>query len=503
MNYSDNFSTRYLGIVIGLVAGIAVLRRLTNTPEAKARRAGAKLPPGPKRDLLLGNIRNFPKARWYETFTRWKGEFGDVVYLNVLGTSMIVCNSLEAVEELTVKRAHIYSGRPYTVMSNKLMSIDWFTALLQPGHTLTEQRKFIRKAIGPQTAQEYDWMIQSESIPLIQSLSGFVGDPLPKLVRAVGAVILKSGFGEKIYREHGEEMTRLNTQRAELSTWVFTKFWLVNFFPSLQYLPTWFPGTTFHRVGQEGTRLAKRLRYIGWDLVQQDIADGIADESIISKHINDPTISKEDLRDTVAMLYAVGFDNTSASVAIFLYTLMLYPDVQRKVHAELDQQYGAGQIPSMAEIQKLKYFNAAWNESMRWNATIPLGVPHSSTQDDIWNGYYIPKGTIIHCNIGCILRDPRLWGEDAHLYNPDRFLAEHNPRAKDLPDMSTIPFGSGRRICPGRWFAERITLGFSAAVLSAYEIVPIDGHTRNQVMEFADAIVRRPTNFRCKFIPRH
>jgi hypothetical protein len=49
--------------------------------------------------------------------------------------------------------------------------------------------------------------------------------------RAVGSVILKSGFGEKIYKEHGEEMIKLNTQRAELSTQVFPKLWLVNFFP--------------------------------------------------------------------------------------------------------------------------------------------------------------------------------------------------------------------------------------------------------------------------------
>jgi cytochrome P450 len=73
---------------------------------------------------------------------------------------------------------------PYTHQSIFYrMYIGWFMALLQPGPTLTEQRKVLRKAIGPQTAQEYDWMIQRESKQLIQSLSGFIGDPLPKLVR--------------------------------------------------------------------------------------------------------------------------------------------------------------------------------------------------------------------------------------------------------------------------------------------------------------------------------
>jgi cytochrome P450 len=162
--------------------------------------------------------------------------------------------------------------------------------------------------------------------------------------------------------------------------------------------------------------------------------------------------------------------------------MVLYPEIQRKVHEELDKQIGCGRAPDMNEIKELEYFNAAWNESMRWNATVPLGklyiayyyviytyhfafvgLPHVSSQDDTYQGYYIPKGTIVNCNIGfgtlncmsisCaltkqsryILRDPKLWGADADKYNPNRFLAEFNPRVKELPDMSSVPFGFGRR----------------------------------------------------------
>jgi hypothetical protein len=76
MNYRDNLQVRYAGFAVGLVIGTALLRQLWNTPAAKARRAGAKLPPGPERELLIGNLRNFPKNRWYDAFTHWKEEFG-------------------------------------------------------------------------------------------------------------------------------------------------------------------------------------------------------------------------------------------------------------------------------------------------------------------------------------------------------------------------------------------------------------------------------------------
>jgi hypothetical protein len=76
MVYGDNSSVKYVGIAVGLIGTTAIVRAVWNTPSAKARRVGAKLPPGPKQEFLIGNLRNFPKKGWPETFTRWKEEFG-------------------------------------------------------------------------------------------------------------------------------------------------------------------------------------------------------------------------------------------------------------------------------------------------------------------------------------------------------------------------------------------------------------------------------------------
>jgi hypothetical protein len=76
MNYGDYLSRRQAAIAVGVVASGVVLWHLSNTPSAKARRAKAKLPPGPKGNFIVGNLFNFPKNRWYDAFTRWKDEFG-------------------------------------------------------------------------------------------------------------------------------------------------------------------------------------------------------------------------------------------------------------------------------------------------------------------------------------------------------------------------------------------------------------------------------------------
>lgn len=502
MNYRDNLSVRYVGFAVGLVASTALLRRLWNTPAAKARRASAKLPPGPKREFLIGNLRNFPKDRWYDAFTRWKEEFGDIVYVDIFGTPMIILGSLEAAEELLGKRTNNYSGRPYSVMVMELMNQLWFTINQQPGPAHTEQRKIIRKAIGPQEVPHYDYVLEQEAEKLLKRLSGFKGDPRPLLVQSAGAVITIISYGQKVYDKHGEDLVETNRKRADIVTRT-GKIWMVNIFPVLRHIPAWFPGATFKRVAEETAELVSKIRSFAFDIVEKDVLNGVADESVISRHINEPGISNDHLRDAMGTLYAAGFDTTSAAITNFFYTLVLYPDVQEKIQKELDEQIGGGRSPSMKEIEGLDYFNAAWNEAMRLNPPSPVGVWHVNLEADVWNGYYIPKGSTVFPLLGCMLRDPKLWGDDANEYNPNRFLLEFNPRAKELPDVLMIPFGFGNRICPGRHLAERTGLLFSAAVLSAFKIVPEDGQVYTLPFEFIDSFVMRPKDFQCTFIPRH
>ncbi|PVF96178.1 cytochrome P450 [Serendipita vermifera] len=487
ISYGDQISKSDIAIAVGAVAGSIVLYRLANTPEAKARRAGARLPPGPKRDFIIGNLRNFPKNRWYETFTRWKQEFGDIVYANVLGKQIIVCNSLEVAEELMGKRANIYSARPYTIMLNKLMYHEWTPIFAQPGRDHTQQRKLFRQAIGPQSAHEYDRIIQISISNLLKTLITSEGDPFLPVSHEIGGVIIRCAYGDKVWKEHGEDMVDTNGRRSKLMGVVISRFWMVNVFPFLQYIPTWFPGAAFRRISIEGIRLGKEVRFEGFNHVERDLSNGIVDESLITKHINDPGISKDHLRDVVGSMYLAGSETTSVSITNFLYAMMMHPEIQKKLHDEMDDQIGGGRLPSMAEIERLQYFNTAWKESMRWTVTVPLGIAHVSTEDDVWNGYYIPKGSIMQCNIGCMLRDPRVFGDDADSYNPDRFLPECNPRANEIPDPSLIPFGFGKRICPGRHLAERIALMVSAAILSTYEIVPTNGKVRPRDLEFPDS----------------
>ncbi|CAG7852697.1 O-methylsterigmatocystin oxidoreductase Short=OMST oxidoreductase; AltName: Full=Aflatoxin B synthase; AltName: Full=Aflatoxin biosynthesis protein Q; AltName: Full=Cytochrome P450 64 [Serendipita indica DSM 11827] len=488
-------------------SGAAILGLTTwyisrHTATTKAKRRGAVLAPGPRRVPFLGNVFNFPRGRWYETFTQWAGDYGDIIYIDLAGVPMIILNSLEAIHELTDKRMSIHSGRPHTTFVCDMIDCGYFTSMIQPSRDFTDQRRIFQRAIGPHTVNQYDSFIQHSCSQLLQQLDGFSGEPFNVLTKTVGNVLTRIAYGEHFFQHHGAEALQKTGEGIELFTWAFTKFWFVDVIPALRHIPAWFPGAKFKRIASQGKDYADYIRYWPFNQVKATMAEGITDESIVFKYLQEGGISEDNLRDAVATMYGAGVDTTSSTISNFLFSVALYPEWQKQIHEEMDQVLGRGNQATLDDIPKLELFQVVFKESFRWNTAAPLGVPHVSSKEDVWNGYYIPKNSIIHCNIGFVLRDPRLWGKDSLDFNPNRFLASHNPSVDKLPDIWSVPFGFGRRICPGRYLAQRTALLYSAAILSMYEVLPFEGDILSPEGPFEDSVIRRLSNFQCKFKPR-
>ena len=79
--------------------------------------------------------------------------------------------------------------------------------------------------------------------------------------------------------------------------------------------------------------------------------------------------------------------------------MCLYPEIQRRAQKEVDSVIGKDRLPTLADRPRLSFVNNVILEVMRWNQAAPLGLPHSPSQDDIFEGYYIPKGCTIFANI--------------------------------------------------------------------------------------------------------
>ncbi|KIM29959.1 hypothetical protein M408DRAFT_328406 [Serendipita vermifera MAFF 305830] len=457
------------------------------------------LPPGPPRDPIIGSVRSFPASRWYESFSEMQKKYGDLIYFDILGTRMLIVNSLGVAKDLMEKRGTIYSGRPNDVMNYTVMGWSWNFVLAQLGQFHTDCRAIIKKAIGQQEMEAHRDLIQEEARNLIPALTHFEGDPWEIIQPRIGAVTIRLTYGDSVHQEYGKELAKLNEDTLHLVTSVSVQFWLVNFIPALHYLPDWLP-LAFKKVGKEGTALQERMHYWGWELTEKHHKQGIAGPSIALQYIEEGK-NADIARDVLGMVYSAGVDNTASTLESFISMMLLHPDVQKKAQVELDRVIQPGVLPEFGDREALPYLDATWRESQRLNPSTPLGVPHLASEADVYKGMYIPKGTVLTTNIGYMCRDPTIWDEP-DVFRPERWLPSHNPNAHSLPDISFV-FGFGRRICPGMFLADQVAFTFAAAILQAYDIVPIAGDTLPKEYLYKDSLMRRPEGLRCRFLPRN
>jgi cytochrome P450 len=136
--------------------------------------------------------------------------------------------------------------------------------------------------------------------------------------------------------------------------------------------------------------------------------------------------------------------------------MMAYPETQARAQAELDEVVGRSRLPTFADYPHLPYIRAMVKEILRWSSFLPMSVPHQSTEDDWYDGMFIPKATICIPNVWHMNRDPEIYGEDAAQFNPARYLDTNGdviPGPSDTKEEGHLTFGFGRRICIGRHIA--------------------------------------------------
>lgn len=178
---------------------------------------------------------------------------------------------------------------------------------------------------------------------------------------------------------------------------------------------------------------------------------------------------------SLSVISVAGAETTSAVMAWFMFAIILHPDVQKQAQAELDGVVGRSRPPLFSDFEELAYIRALVREVLRWRAVDPVGLPHRSTEDDWYNGYFIPKGTLLVPNVWHLNRDPDIYGPDAAQFNPSRHLDKDGkllPALADTKEESHVSYGFGRRICVGRHVANNSLFINISMMLWAMNIEP-------------------------------
>ncbi|KAG8833349.1 hypothetical protein FRC17_010818 [Serendipita sp. 399] len=466
-------------------------------------------------DLLVvvaGNMLN--------AFNIW-GQLGDLVYIQLPGMPFFNVNSLDMAHELLSKRIQINSNRKIGYMVRHLMGWSWSPAFMDADAVHRRQRLMFRRGIGPTRIPTYDHLIEKSSRMLVLDLQSLEGDPIKLIFKAVGTAIIELSYGETVVKMHGEDMIKLNAEAMHMLESALQSVWLVDFFPTLRFLPPWL--ASFRRYADRSTSLVNRIRAWPYKVAQGLFKEGKLGHCLIGD-LFEEFGEDGDVRDAVANLYFAGVDTTTSAATSFLLILFLFPEVAKKVQAEIDAVLGQSGLPTVKDRANLPYTEAVWKESLRWHPTVPNAIPHCSTEDQTIDGYFIPKGAIINPNIGeCrhiytlhsaltvitysigyMLVDPRIWG-DPEVFKPERHLPSHNPNAASLPNPTQLPFGFGARTCPGMHFADRVGFHLVLTLISLFDLLPPIGKDRPipDTVEYTKSVILYPIDFKLRFVPRN
>ncbi|GMY28562.1 cytochrome P450 CYP82D47-like [Fagus crenata] len=172
---------------------------------------------------------------------------------------------------------------------------------------------------------------------------------------------------------------------------------------------------------------------------------------------------------TCLNIIAGGNDTTTITLTWAISLLLNNRHVLKKVQDELDVQVGKERMVNELDINKLVYLQAIVKETLRLYPSAPLSGPREFTENCIIGGYHVPTGTRLITNLWKIQTDPRIWS-DPLKFKPERFLTTHKDVDFGGKNFEFIPFGSGRRVCPGASFGILMVQLALANFLHMYEI---------------------------------
>ncbi|KAK0223367.1 cytochrome P450 [Armillaria fumosa] len=501
-------------LLLASLGALLLYRQLSST-----RRRRLPLPPGPKGLPLLGNLWDVPAEYPWLTYAQWTATYGDVFYLDTPGNPTVVINSAQAAADIFEKRSGNYSDRPgmdaehYAVL--ELVTLLDFTMahLAGWGTILTfmrysnwwrKHRRMLHEYFHLRSVSAYYPVQMKTTSVLLQQLLKSPDGIFQHVRHHAGSIIMKTVYGYDV-NPNGDQFVGLVDQAMEsIRIAGNVGSFLVDYIPSLKYLPRWFPGTAFMSLADIWRKDVEAMQEEPFIYTSESLNKGMAPSSLVSVNlakmksisVSDKKTHLEVIRNTAGVAFAAGADTTVSTVLSAILAFLLYPEVQAKAQAEVDTVLGHTRLPNFDDRAQLPYINAIVLEALRWNPVVPMGVAHRAVKEDVYRGYYIPAGTTIVGNVWAILHNEKDYPNPL-VFDPNRFLPQDGKEPQPEP---TAAFGFGRRICPGRHLALNtvwIAIASMAATLSFSKAVDSDGRVIEPSDIFTDGFLSFPAPFKC------
>jgi len=179
---------------------------------------------------------------------------------------------------------------------------------------------------------------------------------------------------------------------------------------------------------------------------------------------------------------------------------LLHPEIQITAQKEIDAVTGRGRLPTFDDRPRLPFVDAICKEVLRWRPIGPLGIPHAVTEDNVYKGFFIPKGAMVLGNVWAIFHDPTIY-PDPDTFKPERFL-NTDGSLRDDPVLISA-FGFGKRLCPGRHLVDSVLFIVVASLLSVFKVENGSGGDGGpDAYPYTGTGISQPKSFSFSILPR-
>ncbi|XP_023759798.1 cytochrome P450 76T24 [Lactuca sativa] len=453
-------------------------------------RRNSRLPPGPYPFPVIGNLLKL-SDKPHRSIATLSKRYGPLMSLKLGSRTTIVVSSPDLAKEFFHTHDISFSSRtiPYTarIVDHDKYSIAW----LPTGDEWRRLRRITREFFFSVQCLDASQLLRGEKV---QELV----DHVRECCRNEKAVNIGAAFftttlnilSKLIFSVDFAEYDTESSQEFKEAVMALLNFGgrpnLADFFPILKP----FDPQGFVR---QGNVYGKKLLTIIDRIVDQRLQSRLSSSSLTNNDVLDSLLnlvhqeesmfSLEDMRHLFLALFITGTDTTSSTLEWAMTELIRNPEKMNSARLEITKlMQNKKENILEKDISQLPYLQAVIKETLRLHPPAPFLVPHQAINNVEVQGYIVPKNAQIFCNVWAMGRDPNIWS-DPETFMPERFL-EVNIDYKGQ-DYEFIPFGAGRRICPGLNIAHRMLHILLGSLIHKFDW-KLDGNIRAQDMDMEE-----------------
>ncbi|KAF7851361.1 hypothetical protein BT93_L4089 [Corymbia citriodora subsp. variegata] len=424
----------------------------------KAKSSNAlKLPPGPKKLPVIGNLPQLISPELpHHHLNNLAKTYGPIYHLKVGELTLVVLTTPEIAEEVLKTREINYAQKPLFPSLEMMFDKNSSFMYAPYGEYWRQLRKIcVLELLSVKRVRSFQSIREDEISNLVQFVRSLQGCPLnltDKISSCLNAIISKAAFGESYKCQ--EYLSALKDAIENAGG-----FSVVDVFPSLRILRyisgrKWRLDSVRRRCNQISNRILIHHKRLREDLstkedgfVKEDFVDvllRIQETDELGFHLTD-----EHIKTVILEFYGGGTDTSSVTAEWAISELLKNPQVMAKAQAEVREALKGNDRVQESDLEDLKYLKSVIKETLRLHPPVPL-IPREARKACKIRGYDIPVKSKVLIHAGAFGRDPNHW-ENPEKFEPERFLES------SVDFIGTyyhfVPFGFGRRVCPGIVFA--------------------------------------------------